>query len=105
MNILNANFLKEAIRFIARWLTSLRTIIMSLSPQARPSPPPADDESSSDSEIDARSVIQLSQIKTIGQLYKEGVLKAVGADKVKKAADKGLLERVSLLCVASFLNP
>jgi len=60
----------------------------------RPSSPTA--ESTAESTADEGLIIRLKDIKTIAQLYKSGVLKAVVPKKQRWNPEPGLLERVSL---------
>ncbi|KAF6757066.1 A1pp-domain-containing protein [Ephemerocybe angulata] len=57
------------------------------------------DDSGTDSDTNptlADDMVRVSSIPTLGQMYKDGLLKAAAKEKVKRSVDKALLERVSL---------
>ena len=59
-------------------------------PSPRPLSPTAE------STADESSIVHLKDIKTIGQLYKSGVLKAVDPKKHRRHPEPNFMERVSL---------
>lgn len=56
---------------------------------------------STDSDSGDENMIGLKDIKTIGQMYKEGLLKAASKARVKRAPKPELLEKISLLYAKS----
>jgi hypothetical protein len=58
--------------------------------------PPSSRPSSPTSTADESSMVRLKDIKTIAQLYKSGVLKAVAPEKHRWNPEPNFLERVSL---------